>query len=63
MFTQRAKQLPLATTILVYPPKVPSFDCHDNKLVVMPNFQLQCVVSVAALCTPHLLLPSLLCQA
>lgn len=59
LFIQRAQQSPLATGILVYLPSVPSYDCHDNKLVAMPIFRCHCVVFVTAVCTSHLLLFSI----
>lgn len=46
LFTQRAQQSPLATSILVYLPSVPSYDCHGNELVAMPVFRCHCVVFV-----------------
>lgn len=48
LFIQRAQQSPLATSILVYLPSAPSYDCHDNVLVSMPVFRCHCVVFVAA---------------
>lgn len=48
LFIQRAQQSPLATSILVYLPSAPSYDCHDNVLVAMPVFRCHCVVFVAA---------------
>lgn len=55
LFTQRAQESPLATSVLVYLPSVPSYDCHDNDLVAMPIFQCYCVFMPAD-CTFHLLL-------
>lgn len=56
LFTQRAQESPLATSVLVYLPSVPSYDCHDNDLVAMPIFRCHCVVFVAAESTSHLLI-------
>lgn len=54
LFTQRAQQSPLATSILVYLPGVPSYRCHGNGPVAMPVFRCHCVVFVAAPCGAHL---------